>query len=279
MGQNLMKIEEVKVCGFEHLHCHSDFSLLDGYGQVEEYSARWKGQGDYLCISDHGMMAAIPRQIKACEASGKKDDPYKDKKLEPIFGVELYVNPLQIEVDNEKQWEEYKKSLDPVRAKALSRKGHHLLAIAFNEVGYSNLVKLTSLAWTKGYYYGRPRLNHEQLQRYKEGIFFTSCCYASEVGRAFDSGLAISWEAAYEAGFDMIEKYMAMFGDKYFLELMLLDFAKQKPYDEFILKAHERYKLPLIITNDCFVADTQVCCEGGSKAIQDVRVGDLCLNP
>jgi DNA polymerase III subunit alpha len=244
-------IEEI--VGFEHLHLHTDFSLLDGYGMPEEYAARWKSPdgGNFLCISDHGMMAAIPRQIKACEASGRKDDKYKDKKLEPIFACELYVNPLQIEVNNQDEWDKYKESLDPVQLKRLSRKGYHLLAIAFNDVGYSNLVKLTSLAWTKGYYYGRPRLNHEQLQRHKEGIFFTSCCYASEVGRAFDVGLEISEEKAYEAGFAMIEKYMAMFGENYFLELMLLDFTKQKPYDKFIIAAHHRYGLPLIVTNDC----------------------------
>jgi DNA polymerase-3 subunit alpha len=242
----------MKCVGFEHLHLHTDFSLLDGYGQAEEYAARWKAWGgNYLCISDHGMMAAVPRQIKACEPSGQKDDPHRDKKLHPIFACELYVNPLQIEVNDEKDWDHYKKSLTQEQLKLLAVKGAHLLAIAYSDVGYRNLVKLTSLAWTKGYYYGRPRLNHEQLQRYKEGILFTSCCYASEVGKAFDRGLAVSQEAAYEAGFQVIEKYMAMFGDKYYLEIMLLDFAKQKPYDAFILKARDRYGLPLIVTNDC----------------------------
>src|SRR5690606_5085980 len=76
-------------------------------------------------------------------------------------------------------------------------------------------------------------------------LLFTSCCYISEVGQAFDRG-------GEEAGFAMIEDYIQMFGrDHYFLELMLLDFNKQKPYDAFIVKAHEKYGLPLILTNDC----------------------------
>lgn len=226
-----MKFE---VCGFEHLHLHTDFSLLDGYGMVEEYAERWKSHGKYLCISDHGMMAAIPRQIKACDKQG----------LSPLFAVELYVNPLQIEYDTKADLDHYIKSLDPDQQKIMRKKGYHLLAIAHNEVGYSNLVHLTSLAWTKGYYY-RPRVNHEQLLRYKEGIFFTSCCYASEIAQAFDKG-------GEEAGFAMIEKYIAMFGkDNFFLEIMLLDFEKQKPYDEFICKAHEKFGLPIILTNDC----------------------------
>lgn len=231
-------------CGFEHLHLHTDFSLLDGYGMVEEYANRWKGQGEFLCVSDHGMMAAIPRQIKACEPSGKKDDPKGDKRLHPLFASELYVNPLQIPVDSPEEWDKYKKSLDPASLKKLSKKGYHLLAVAETNEGYENLVKLSSLAWTKGYYYGRPRLNHDQLNEYKKGIIFTSCCYASEIGQAFATG-------GEEAGFAMIEKYMAMFGPKqFYLEIMLLDFKAQKPYDAFILKAHQKYGLPVIVTND-----------------------------
>jgi len=224
---------------------HTDFSLLDGYGMVEEYATKWKTYGNnFLCVSDHGMMAAIPRQIKACEPSGKKDDPLKDKRLEPLFASELYVNPLQIEVDSPEQWEKYKKSLDPASLKKLSKKGYHLLAIAENNLGYENLVKLSSLAWTKGYYYGRPRLNHEQLQKYKEGIVFTSCCYASEIGQAYAEG-------GEEAGFAMVERYMAMFGPKqFYLEIMMLDFKLQKDYDRFIIKAHLKYGLPIILTND-----------------------------
>ena len=74
------------VTGFENLHRHSDHSLLDGYATVEEYAAYSKEVNQqYLCISDHGMMGAIPRQIKACDKFN----------LSPIFAVELYVNPYQ----------------------------------------------------------------------------------------------------------------------------------------------------------------------------------------
>lgn len=242
---------QLRVVGFEHLHLHTDFSLLDGYGMCEEYAARWKGYGgNYLCISDHGMMAAIPRQIKACEASNKKDDPNKNKKLQPIFACELYVNPMQIEYSKEADLQAYIKSLNPADQVIMRKRGYHLLAIACNDVGYSNLVQLTSAAWTKGFYY-RPRVNHEQLKRHKEGIIFTSCCYASEVGQAFDTG-------GDEAGFAMIEKYIEMFGrDNYFLEIMLLDFIKQKPYDAFIIRAHQRYGIPLIVTNDCHYCNAE----------------------
>jgi DNA polymerase-3 subunit alpha len=245
------------IVGFEHLHLHSHKSLLDGFGLPSEYAAKWKSHGDYLCISDHGMMAVIPEQIRACKATGDKDDPHKDKALTPIFACELYVNPLQIEYNSEKEWKDYIKSLSPEAAKSL-RKSYHLLAIAYNNVGYSNLVTLTSLAHLKGFYY-RPRLNHQQLMQYKEGIIFTSCCYMSEIAQAFDAG-------GEEAGFAMIEKYMAMFGKDFRLELMLLDFHKQKPYDAFIIKAHLKYGIPLIITNDCHF------CEAGHSKFQQLML-------
>lgn len=229
-----------KIVGFEHLHLHTDNSLLDGYGMVEEYAHRApKINQKFLTVSDHGMLGAIPRQIRACEKACESKG--KDA-LSPIFACELYVNSLQPESD----------SLDDVRAfistldesqKARFKSSAHLLAIAYNETGYKNLVRLSSWGWTRGFY-GRPRVNHEQLLKHKEGLFFTSCCYNSEIGRAFDSG-------GEELGFDMVERYIEMFGkDHFFLEIMLLDFKKQKPYDAFIIKAHQKYGLKVIVTQD-----------------------------
>jgi DNA polymerase-3 subunit alpha len=229
----------MRIVGFEHLHLHTDFSLLDGFGQVEEYAERWKQFGKFLCISDHGMLGAVPRQVKACE----------EHKLSPIFACELYVNRMHREATrNRAECSAYMKQLSPQEQKEF-KPSAHLLAVAYNETGYQNLVQLTSWAYSKGYYY-KPRVNHEMLVSHKEGLIFTSCCYNSEVGRAFNSKLP-DLEAAYEAGFQAIERYMAMFGEHFYLELMLLDFAKQKPYDIFILVAAEKYHLPLIITNDC----------------------------
>jgi DNA polymerase-3 subunit alpha len=118
------------------------------------------------------------------------------------------------------------------------------LALATSQKGYSNLVNLSSLAWTRGFYY-KPRVNHEMLLKHKEGIIFTSCCYNSEIGQAFEHG-------GDDAGFAMVEKYIGMFGkDNFFLEIMLLDFSKQKPYNKFIMRAHDKYGLPVILSQDC----------------------------
>jgi DNA polymerase III subunit alpha len=140
-------------------------------------------------VTDHGSMGAVPRQIQACEENGR----------EPIFGCELYVQPLQPELKPGEKMTSFTEDMSPEERKRLG-KSYHLLALAFTEKGYSNLVNLSSLAWTRGYYY-KPRVNHEMLVRHREGIIFTSCCYNSEVGQAFDKG-------GDEAGFAMVEKYV-----------------------------------------------------------------------
>lgn len=238
----------MEICGFEHLHLHSDFSTLDGYGMVEEYAYRASQiNQNFLTVTDHGMMGVIPRQIRACE---KVNDKFGKDKVSPIFGCELYINPDQPESNGLADMQSHLKNLDEVQKKNMGVSSH-LLAIAYNETGYKNLVRLSSWGWTKGFY-KRPRINYEQLKKYKEGIFFTSCCYASEVGKAFDKGLEISPEKAEEDGFAVIEKYIEMIGkEHYLLEIMLLDFVKQKPYNKFILKAKEKYGLKLILTQDC----------------------------
>jgi DNA polymerase-3 subunit alpha len=178
-------------------------------------------------------MGAVPRQIQACE----------EHNIEPIFGCELYCSPLQPELKEGETMSSYTEDMSPEDRKKLS-KSYHLLAIAYTQQGYSNLVNLSSIGWTRGFYY-KPRVNHEALVKYKEGLIFTSCCYNSEIGQAFEKG-------GEDAGFSMVEKYIELFGkENFFLELMLLDFGKQKPYDAFLIKAHDRYGLSLTLANDC----------------------------
>ncbi len=251
--------------GFEHLHRHSDFSLLDGFATVAEYAERMKEINQkYLCITDHGVMGAIPQQIAECDANN----------LYPLFGCELYVNSMQIEAANRGESADFRKSLgkssaveeavepadieiddladvettDSKKRQATPEqkkfdKSCHLLAIAYNATGYTNLVRLTSWAWIHGYY-RRPRVNHEVLMKYKEGIIFTSSCGNSEIANAlFNEG--------EDAAFQMLEKYISMFSPHFYLELMMLDWKMQPIYDAFLIKAHDKYHIPLILTQDC----------------------------
>jgi len=260
--------------GFAHLHAHSHYSLLDGFATCDEYAARMREINQkHLCITDHGVMGSIPEQIAACEMVDGK--PVKgEHKLFPIFGVELYVNPMQPKVANRDESAAFRKSLGdnsgevtPLQKKF--DKSNHLLAIAYNLTGYTNLVRMTSWAWIHGYY-RRPRVNHEILQQYKEGIIFTSTCGNSEIAQAF-------FEGGDEAGFAMIEKYMAMFGEHFRLELMMLDWKMQKPYDAFLLRAHAKYGIPLFLSQDCHVCKKEhthnqhlMLLQKGKKTLADV---------
>ena len=232
------------ITGFEHLHLHTDFSILDGYGKVEEYAQRApKINQKFLCITDHGIMGAVPRQIQACDEYG----------LFPLFGNELYLNRLHPNLGPGEVVSDYTKGMSEIERKKFS-KSYHIVAIAYNETGYKNLVQLSSWAWVKGFY-RKPRVNYEQLMEHKEGLIFSTACYNSEIGQALEE------TKDAQAAFDVIEKYIEMFGENLYLEMMLLDFAPQKAYNVVLTKAHERYGVPLTITNDvhyCLEEDSEM---------------------
>ncbi len=222
-----------EVTGFEHLHRHSDFSLLDGFATVAEYAERMPLLNQkFLCITDHGVMGAVPQQIAECDRHN----------LHPVFGAELYVNHMQPKVESRYDSAEYRKNLPEDMQKKFD-KSSHLTAIAYTDEGYSNLVRITSWGWIHGYY-RRPRVNHEVLQQYKEGIVFLSGCANSEIANA------IAW-GGEEAGWAMLEKYMAMFSPHFYLEIMMIDYPGQKAYNDFLLRAHLKYGVPLVLTQDC----------------------------
>jgi len=214
-----------EICGYENLHLHSDFSVLDGYGKPEEYAARAPTiNQQFLSISDHGQMGAIPQQIAACERHG----------IAPLFACELYLN-------DKHHLREHMADLSDDEKKQV-RKSYHLLAIAYSDTGYKNLVQLSSWGHIHGFYF-KPRVTYEQLKKRKEGIIFTSCCINGEIGNAF-------LQSGKEAAYQKLEEYIEMFGDNFYLELMMLDYDKQRPYDEFLVEAHDKYHIPLIITCD-----------------------------
>lgn len=224
------------VTGYEHPHRHSDFSLLDGLGQVGEYAQRSKEINQkYLCITDHGVMGAVPQQIAESEAHG----------LFPIFGCEFYINRMQFKAQSREESSIFRASLDDDEKRRFN-KNRHLLAIAYNSTGYRNLVQLSSWGWIHGHsgIPPRPRINWDILLQHKEGLIVTSTCANSEIAAAFFAG-------GDDEGFAMVEQYMAAFGDKFYLELMMLDFKDQKPYDEFLIRAHNKYGVPVILSQDC----------------------------
>ena len=148
---------------FAHLHTHTEFSLLDGSNKIKEYVQCVKNLGmNSAAITDHGVMYGALDFYKAAKEVG----------IKPIIGCEVYVAPGS-RFDRE--------------ASTGEDRYYHLVLLAENDKGYSNLCKIVSRGFTEGFYY-RPRVDEEVLREYHEGIIALSACLAGELPRT------IMWE-------------------------------------------------------------------------------------
>ena len=204
---------------FVHLHCHSEFSLLDGANRIDDLIARaLEFEQPALAITDHGNLhAAWEFQEKATKAG-----------LRPILGMEAYVAPADRRART--------------RGGPGERNYYHLILLAQNLAGYRNLVKLSSLAYTEGFY-GKPRVDRETLAKYNEGIIVSSACMAGEVASHL---LNDRYDQARKAA----EWYADVFKDRYYLEVQAHEAGEQRVLNERIFKLAGELNLPVVATND-----------------------------
>lgn len=203
---------------FTHLHVHTEFSLLDGACRIGQLAARAKELGmQYLAITDHGNMYGAVDFYKAC----------KENDVTPIIGCEVYVAPRT----------RYDKD------KVLDKSYNHLILLCENETGYKNLIKLVSLAYTEGYYY-KPRVDHDLLEKYHEGLICLSACLAGEIPQKL---LSRDYEEAKQTAL----WYRDVFGENnYFLEVQDHGLSEQKVVKEGLLRLSSETGIPLAATND-----------------------------
>ena len=204
---------------FVHLHCHSEYSLLDGANRIDDLIRRAQEfEQPALAITDHGNLhAAWDFQEKARKA-----------KIKPIIGMEAYVAPGDRRARN--------------RPNLGAKPYFHLVILAQNQVGYRNLVKLSSLAYTEGFYV-KPRVDREILAKYSEGLVISSACMAGEVASHL---LAGQDELAREAA----EWYANVFKDRYYLEVQAHDSPGQADLNPKVFALAEKLGLPVVATND-----------------------------
>jgi DNA polymerase-3 subunit alpha len=204
---------------FVHLHNHSDYSLLDGAASVGSMVKRAKELGmGALALTDHGNMFGAVKFYDTC----------KDAQVKPIVGSEFYVaGGSRLERTGTENGNKY----------------YHLVLLAENEEGYKNLLKLSSAAFTEGYYY-KPRIDFELLSRYSKGIIASSACIAGEI----PSLVLMGKEAEAER---TAMRYAELFGpDHYYLELQDHGISEQKVANKGLVAIARRTGLPLICTND-----------------------------
>ncbi len=204
---------------FVHLHCHSEYSLLDGANRIDDLIQRAKAfEQPALAITDHGNMhAAWEFQEKARKAG-----------LKPILGMEAYVAPGDRRARG--------------RPAPGQRPYYHLVLLARDLQGYRNLAKLSSLGYTEGFY-GKPRIDRELLARHHEGLIVTSACMAGEVATHLLDGR--DDEAAEVAAW-----YAELFRDRYYLEVQAHTSEGQAALNAKVLALADRLGLPVVATND-----------------------------
>lgn len=203
---------------FVHLHCHSEFSLLDGANRLDPLVKRAAElEMPALAMTDHGVMYGVADFYTKCKANN----------IKPILGVEAYVAPR------------HRKLKEP----RLDQAAYHMVLLARNTLGYKNLLKLTSIAALEGFYY-KPRIDREILAQFSEGLIGTTACLGSEINSALMRG-------DYDTARDACAFYRDLFGDgNYYVEVQNHNLPEQIRCNEQLLKIARELKLPVICSND-----------------------------
>ncbi len=232
---------------FVHLHVHTYYSILDGQSSVERLVDKAVGNGmRAMAITDHGNMFAIKNFYNYCNKVNKKLKAEGKPAFKPILGCEMYVA-------RHKKESKIKENGD--------MGGKHLVVLAKNYVGYKNLIKLVSRAWVDGFYM-RPRTDHDDLERFHEGLIVSSACIAGEVPSKILKG---DIEGARES----IRWFKRVFGEDYYLELQRHEvtnpsihanrqtYPLQQKANKMLLQLAKEENVKVICTNDAHFVDEE----------------------
>lgn len=224
LPKNVRTDSKISPIDFVHLHNHTQYSLLDGLTKIPALMDAVKDFGmQAVAITDHGTMSGAIEFYKTAHAN----------QVKPIIGMETYVAARK-HTDK-----------DPGKDKP----NFHLTLLAMNNTGYQNLMRLSTIANLDGFYY-RPRVDHELLEKYNEGIIVLSGCIGGEVGDALRHG-------QYQKAKEVAAWYKKIFGDRYYLEVQdhgHIDhpsyWQEQVEVTEATLKLAEELDIPGVLTCD-----------------------------
>ncbi len=211
---------------FTHLHVHSHYSLLDGLGKIPDLVKRAKEYGmDSLALTDHGVMYGAIEFYEQCHKQG----------IKPIIGCEVYIAPRTL---ND-------------RVPKIDTKPFHMVLLAKNNIGYENLMKLTSIAHLDGYYY-KPRVDKDTLKKYSEGLIAMTACLGGEVPHYAADGNLVAAQKA-------IDEYVEIFGkENFYLELQHhANLPRQIAANKAMIKLAKKNNIDLVATNDVHYIDKE----------------------
>lgn len=209
---------------YVHLHNHSHYSLLDGLSKVPAMIEHAKQMGmESLAVTDHGTLSGLIEFYKDAKASD----------LRPVLGMETYVASRQHTDKDASKDKQY----------------YHLILLAMDNVGYQNLMRLSTIANLDGFYY-KPRIDRDLLEQYNEGLIVLSACIGGEVGDALRNG-------QYKQAKDTAMWYKKVFGDRYYLEVQDHGHPKhptvwqeQVGVNEQLFKLSKELDIPCVLTCD-----------------------------
>jgi DNA polymerase-3 subunit alpha len=210
---------------YTNLHMHSKYSVLDGLGEVENIVIKCKELGfEGVCISDHGNAFCWYELQETCKKHGMK----------PIFANEMYFTPNGISVKEKLEgW----------------KPAYHLLLIAQNDIGFKNLMKLTSISWIQGKYY-KPRIGYSELKQYGEGIIVLHACIGGLIAQ-------LVLEKRLEEAEDHLLKFKKILGDRYYLECQYTGIKEQETVNKQFKEWAKKHSIPYVITADSHYVDKE----------------------
>ncbi|HMF47509.1 MAG TPA: DNA polymerase III subunit alpha [Candidatus Saccharimonadales bacterium] len=235
---------------FVHLHCHTEYSLLDGANKVDKLFGRIKAMNQpAVAMTDHGNMFGAIEFYREAMSHG----------IKPIIGCEIYVAPTS-------RFE--KKGVD----KGPKEYNNHLILLAMNNEGYRNLCKLVSLGYMEGFYY-KPRIDKELLKEFNGGLIALSACLQGEVSQALNYG-------NYEKAKAAVEQYASIFGDRYYIEIQDNKLAEQEKVNRLLVELAKEVSIPVVATNDCHYGeradfhahDVLLCVQTGKTVNEENRL-------
>lgn len=220
-------VSEGKACvpsDFVHLHNHTHYSLLDGLTKIPDLIDFVKSEGmEAVAVTDHGTMTGLVDLYKTAYDAG----------IKPILGLEAYVAARKYT------------DKDPARDK----ERFHITLLAMNEKGYENLCRLMTEAEINGMYY-KPRIDHDLMEKYNEGIICLSGCASSEISIKLK-------ESDYERAKKLVEWHAKVFKDRFYLEMQdhghpksPTHWATQTKINEGLQRLAKETGLPLVVTCD-----------------------------
>ena len=228
--------------GFVHLHCHTEYSLLDGAIKIKDLCARAVDYGlPAAAITDHGnLFGAVIFYTTA-----------RDFGLNPIIGCEVYVAQNHQEKGTER---------------------YHLVLLAENKTGYHNLIKIVTKGWLDGFYY-KPRVDKEILKKYSDGLIALSACLQGEVQYKLQ-------KEGFEAGLNSARECAHIFPGRFYLEMQANGIREQEEVNAKLQEMAQKTGLPLVATNDCHYLtkddvqahDILLCIQTNSKVDEPSRM-------